>query len=73
MIYLLPFLSYIASSKSVTARPPACPFDPDTMPNNALEVIASSSGPNGSMRHLQLYMAFRLNQSIGWVVRVLRF
>ena len=37
---ILPFLSYLAHSKRVSA----CPFDPDTIPNAALETKASSSG-----------------------------
>ena len=39
MVYLLPFWSYLAGSKSVSA----CPSDPDTMTNTALEAAASSS------------------------------
>ena len=42
MVYLLPFLSYLAGSKRVAARP----SDPDTMTNTTLESIASSSGKN---------------------------
>ena len=40
MVYLLPFLSYLAGSKSVSVRPP----DLDTMRNTVLEAIASPSG-----------------------------
>ena len=40
MVYLLPYLSYLAGSKGVSARP----SDPDTMTNTVLEAIASSSG-----------------------------
>ena len=39
------FLSYLAGSKSVSARPPA---DPDTMTNTTLEATASSSGNEAS-------------------------
>ena len=39
MVHLLPFLSYLAGSKSVSVRP-------HTMSNTALEAIASSSGKN---------------------------
>ena len=46
MVYLLPFLSYLACSKSVSACPSARPSDPDTTTNAALEAIASSSGKN---------------------------
>ena len=41
-VYLLPFLSYLADSKSISARP----SDPDMMTSTALEAIASSSGKN---------------------------
>ena len=45
VVYLLPFfLSYLAGSKSVSARPP----DPDTITNTALEVTDSSSGKSAS-------------------------
>ena len=40
MVYLLPFLSYLAVSKRVSTRP----SDLDTMTNNAQEAKASSSG-----------------------------
>ena len=39
---LLPFLRYLAGSKSVSA----CPYDPDTITTTALEATASSSGKN---------------------------
>ena len=39
MVYLLPLLSYLAGSKSVST----CPSDPDTMTNTALEAIVSSN------------------------------
>ena len=44
MAHILPFLSYLAGSKSVSARLPPRPSDPDTMTNTALEAVASSSG-----------------------------
>ena len=45
MIYLLPFLSYLAGSKSI---PPARLSDSDTMvTNTALETTVLSSGKNG--------------------------
>ena len=40
MVYLIPFISYLAGSKSVSARR----FDTDTMAINAVEASASSSG-----------------------------
>ena len=44
---LLTILKLFSSgSKSVSARPPAHPFDWDTMTTTALEAIASSSGKN---------------------------
>ena len=41
--YLLPFLSYLAGSRNVSARQPVGPGDPDTMTNTAVEAVASSS------------------------------
>ena len=41
-VYLLPFLSYLAGSKSVYAHP----SNPDTMTTTAIEAPASSSGKN---------------------------
>ena len=46
VVYLLPFLNYLAGSKSVSVRLPILPYDPDTMTNTALEAIASSNGEN---------------------------
>ena len=43
MVYLFQFMSYIARSKSVSARPSV---RPETMTNAALEAIASSSAKN---------------------------
>ena len=43
MVYLVQFLSYLAVSKSVSARP----SDPDTMTNTSYEATASTSGKNG--------------------------
>ena len=43
-VYLVPFVSYLAGSKSVSAR--RRPSDVNTMTNTALEGIASSSGNN---------------------------
>ena len=43
MVYILPFLSYLAGCK----RDLAHPSDPDTMTITNLEDIASSSGKNG--------------------------
>ena len=40
MVYLVPFVSYLAGSKSV---PSVRPSDPDTMTHTAQEAIASSS------------------------------
>ena len=40
MVYLIPFLSYLVGSKSLSARP----SDPDTMTKTAVEAIASCSG-----------------------------
>ena len=42
MVYLVPFLSYFAGSKSISARP----SDPDSMTITDLESTASSSGKN---------------------------
>ena len=42
MVYLLPFTSYLAGSKSVSVLP----SDPDTMTNTTLEAFALSSGKN---------------------------
>ena len=42
MVYLLPFYSYLAGSRSVSASPPVH----DTMTNTALEANATSSGKN---------------------------
>ena len=39
MVYLLPFLSYFAGSKSVSARLSVRPSYPDTMTNTAIEAI----------------------------------
>ena len=44
MVSLLPFLSYLADSKSVSVRLPVRPSDPDTTTNTNLRAIASSSG-----------------------------
>ena len=44
MVYLVPLLSYLVGSKSVSVRPSARPSDPDIMTNTALEAIASSRG-----------------------------
>ena len=44
VVCLLPFSSYLAGSKSVSARPSVHPSDPDAMTNTAQEAIASSSG-----------------------------
>ena len=41
MVYLLPFVSYLAGSKSVQSIRPS---DPDTMTNTSHEAIAASSG-----------------------------
>ena len=42
MVYLLPFISYLAGTKSVSVRPPVRPgYD---MTNTALEAADSSSG-----------------------------
>ena len=51
MIHLLTFLSYLAGSKSVSARP----SDPDTITNTALEAIASSSGKTRSAEYVQTH------------------
>ena len=48
MVHLLPFLSYFAGSKNVSARPSARLADQGTMTNTTLEAIASSSGKNHS-------------------------
>ena len=42
IVYLVPFLSYLAGSKSVSTRP----SDPDTMTNTALKAFASSNSKN---------------------------
>ena len=54
MVYLLPFLSYLAGSESVSARPPARPSDPDTMTITTLEAVALTRGNDGrdERRHL---------------------
>ena len=43
MVYLLPFVNYLAGCKNASARPPS---DPDTMTNTVLEATASTSGKN---------------------------
>ena len=43
MVYRLPFLSYLAGSKGVSARP----ADLDTVTNTALEAIVSLNGKKG--------------------------
>ena len=42
VVHILPFLSYLAGSRSVSARP----LDTDTMTNTALEATALSDGKN---------------------------
>ena len=54
MVYLLPFLIYLAGSESVFVRLYARPSDPDTIRNTALEVIALHWAPiNGRMNLLE--------------------
>ena len=55
LIYLLPFLSYLAGSKGV----PVSPSVADTMTNAALEAIASSSGKKNSYVDISVMLAFR--------------
>ena len=45
MVYHLPFYSYLAGSKSVSAAPSS---DPDTITNTALDDTVSSSGKNAT-------------------------
>ena len=50
IVYLLPFLSYLAGPKSVSVRS----FDKDTMRNTAVEATASSSGNNNNNNNVLL-------------------
>ena len=49
MVYIIQFVSYLAGSKSVSARPIA------TMTSNALEPIASSGGKNESIEFAPVF------------------
>ena len=66
VVYLLPFFSYLAGAKSLSARPSAHPSDPDAMTNTALEAIASSSGKNA------FDFRFKILCDILWCVRLRR-
>ena len=49
VVYLFPFLSYLAGSKAFPpARPSVHQSDPETTANTVLEATASSSGKNVS-------------------------
>ena len=65
MVYLLPFLSYLAGSKSVFARPGT-----ETITITTLEAIASSIGKNGLVCH-NLSYAVQLTRLIKFVHAVL--